>query len=98
MEDDLIYRYTMGNTRNAIASSSPEVARYGVSAEEAHRFGLSGGGTLELLLEFDPPLDSLDVLLRRLEAGELVRRIVDRNSGTITLEHADRPKDLLFVG
>jgi len=44
--------------------------RYGVSADEAHRFGLSCGGTLELILEFNPAWQSLDTLLVQLDEGQ----------------------------
>lgn len=47
IEDDLIERAR----RDQIDLSRPSVARYGVAADEAHRFGLPCGGTLELVLE-----------------------------------------------
>ena len=37
-----------------IPEGPPSFVKYGISADEAHRFGLPCGGTLELLLEFDP--------------------------------------------
>src|SRR5437868_7446256 len=49
IEDDLIFRYARG-----IPTGAPQHVKYGVTADEAHRFGLPCGGTLELLLEFDP--------------------------------------------
>jgi xanthine dehydrogenase accessory factor len=47
IEDDLIEKVRLG----ALALDRPEVVRYGVGAEEATRFGLPCGGTLELVLE-----------------------------------------------
>lgn len=46
IEDDLIHRY-----RYDLAERPPARVSYGVSAVEAHRFGLPCGGTLDLLLE-----------------------------------------------
>jgi xanthine/CO dehydrogenase XdhC/CoxF family maturation factor len=40
-----------------------------VTADEAHRFGLPCGGTLELLLEYDPDAPTLDRLVQLLEGG-----------------------------
>jgi xanthine/CO dehydrogenase XdhC/CoxF family maturation factor len=47
IEDDLIARMR----EKALAADAPEVVRYGVSGDEAARFGLPCGGTLELVLE-----------------------------------------------
>jgi len=56
IEDDLIAQYSKAN---AITDSAPVRLKYGISADEAHRFGLPCGGTLELLLEFNPDAASL---------------------------------------
>ncbi|PLC50910.1 cytochrome oxidase I [Pollutimonas subterranea] len=96
IEDDLIFRHTRAHGAQGIPHGLPQVVRYGVSADEAHQFGLPCGGTLELLLEFDPPHDSLAELVQRLETGELVRRTVSRLDGSVTLDHADEPEHLQF--
>ncbi|SAH99815.1 xanthine dehydrogenase accessory protein XdhC [Bordetella ansorpii] len=98
IEDDLIDRYTQAYGRGAIPGGPPELLRYGVSADEAHRFGLPCGGTLELLLEFDPDPGSLDRLVVRLDNGELVRREVDCRDGAVQLFGTDAPCDLQFDG
>lgn len=98
IEDDLIHRYTRAYGDGAIPQSTPEFVRYGVTADEAHRFGLPCGGTLELLLEFSPDGETLDALVRRLEAGELVQRTVDCASGAATLSKASAPEALHFDG
>jgi xanthine dehydrogenase accessory factor len=72
--------------------------RYGVSADEAHRFGLPCGGTLELLLEFNPDAASLQQLVAELEAGSLVKRSVDCSSGEVRLQTAEHPDALEFDG
>ncbi|AVS63291.1 cytochrome oxidase I, partial [Paracidovorax avenae] len=52
IEDDLLRRCLPGAAQ--WAGRAPERVRYGLTADEAHRFGLPCGGTLELLLEYDP--------------------------------------------
>ena len=63
IEDDLIYRFTQAYAHSqgatleepgVIPSGQPQRVKYGITADEAHRFGLPCGGTLELVLEFDP--------------------------------------------
>lgn len=46
IEDDLIHRYTTAYGGPGMPGGLPQVVRYGVSADEAHRFGLPCGGTL----------------------------------------------------
>src|SRR6478752_4518834 len=70
IEDDLIAKVREG----ALTLTKPELLRYGVGAEEATRFGLPCGGTLELMLEPLGPQSALDELLTRLIRGERVRR------------------------
>src|SRR5437867_7907041 len=47
VEDDLIDKVRSG----ALAARAPEVMTYGVTHEQAMRFGLPCGGTLQLVLE-----------------------------------------------
>ena len=98
IEDDLIFRHTRLHGGAGVAQAAPQLVRYGVSADEAHRFGLPCGGTLELLLEFRPDFAALDALVRQLEAGRLVQRTVDCATGTVTLEPALAPEALRFDG
>ena len=99
IEDDLIARHTRALNQNlGIPDGPPQQVRYGVSADEAHRFGLPCGGTLELLLEFNPDAASLQQLVTELEAGSLVKRSVDCRSGEVRLETAEHPNTLEFDG
>lgn len=98
IEDDLIHRYTRAYGEGSMPRSTPTLVRYGVTADEAHRFGLPCGGTLELLLEFDPEFTVLDELVRHLEAGQLVQRTVDCASGRVKLTPASEPELLFFDG
>lgn len=96
IEDDLIQRYTTAHGGAGLQSGVPEVVRYGVSAEEAHRFGLPCGGTLELVLEFDPCPLALERLLALLDGGSLVRRDLDLASGDVGLSATQRPEQFSF--
>ena len=95
IEDDLIYRFTQGK---GIPEGPPGFVKYGVTADEAHRFGLPCGGTLELLLEYDPDGASLARLVQTLERGELVQREVQLADGQVSLSSAPRPQPLLVDG
>jgi len=110
IEDDLIDQYTRAYSQHqapgqpgaegehavdrVIPSGAPKRIKYGISADEAHRFGLPCGGTLELLLEFDPdPLD-LKSLIESLEAGQLVQRTVELQTGRVALNACQKPAEL----
>lgn len=105
IEDDLIYRFTQayahsqGSTDEepgVIPSGAPQLVKYGITADEAHRFGLPCGGTLELLLEFDPDAPLLTQLVASLEHGELIHRRVNLPDGQVTLSVASSPQELHF--
>ncbi|MGE4405069.1 XdhC family protein [Pseudomonas sp.] len=99
IEDDLVHRYTRAyGGAGSIGQAPPAVVRYGVTADEAHRFGLPCGGTLGLLLEFQPDFTALDALVRQLESGRLVQRTVDCASGAVTLQAVSAPEALRFDG
>ncbi|MDZ3991513.1 XdhC family protein [Pseudomonas sp. Teo4] len=98
IEDDLIHRYTTAYGGSGIAQRGPDVVRYGVSADEAHRFGLPCGGTLELILEFSPSWHSLDELLAQLDAGSLVQRTLDLRTGEAQLTVTSTPTPFSFDG
>ncbi|MGE7991752.1 XdhC family protein [Pseudomonas sp. NPDC089554] len=92
IEDDLIHRYTTAYGGPGLPQSLPQQVRYGVTADEAHRFGLPCGGTLELVLEFDPDWPLLSQLLTQLDQGQLVRRQLDLASGQASLAATDTPE------
>ena len=101
IEDDLIYRFTQAyaNAQNSgetavIPSGAPQRVKYGITADEAHRFGLPCGGTLELLLEFDPDANQLDQLVLSLEQGKLMQRITVLADGNVSMQVSDMPTEL----
>jgi len=90
IEDDLIAQYAQASVQSnasprPILDGPPERVKYGISAEEAHRFGLPCGGTLELILEFNPDATTLKQLIESLEKGDLVQRTTDLQTGTVSL-------------
>lgn len=105
IEDDLIYRFTRAyaqpkgsapDSPQELPEGVPQMVKYGISADEAHRFGLPCGGTLELLLEFDPEVPGLDQLLLWLDQGHLVERSVELATGKASVALCSKPSDLLL--
>lgn len=103
IEDDLIYRFTQVYAQPAgtqpaepqqFPQGAPRLVKYGITADEAHRFGLPCGGTLELLLEFDPDVRGLEQLLSWLDQGKLVERTVQLASGAAQARLCDKPSEL----
>ena len=83
IEDDLVAR------RDQYSGRVPHFAAYGVSAEEARRFGLPCGGELEVIIEPEVAIGELEGLLEAIGAGRVVRRHVDLASGAWLLERGD---------
>jgi xanthine dehydrogenase accessory factor len=101
IEDDLIDRFTLAYAGSAnrqgkreIPSGVPQFIKYGISADEAHQFGLPCGGTLELLLEFDPDAALLAELVKALEAGQLMQRTVALATGQVMQSASIAPQEL----
>ena len=90
IEDDLIARFS----DSAMPDGPPTLVKYGVSADEAQRFGLPCGGTLELLLEYAPDAKLLEALVLELEGGKLMQRTVSLSNGAVQLNVADAPTEL----
>ena len=65
IEDDLIRRAAAGEFTGESGNTAAHLLRYGVTADEAHRFGLPCGGTLELVLEPAPDAALLEQLAQR---------------------------------
>ena len=84
IEDDLIERVR----QHGITRSTPELVSYGISANEAHRFGLPCGGTIELAIEPLTRASAIAELLVRLDRHELLARRLDLANGAVTLSVA----------
>ncbi len=84
IEDDLIDHVR----REGITRTKPEIVTYGITADQAHRFGLPCGGTIQLAIEPLSARSRVAELLERLERHELVARRLDLHSGEITLAPA----------
>ena len=85
IEDDLIENV---RAKGIAPDAKPHILSYGISADDAHRFGLPCGGTIELAIEPLHAGSGLRELLDRLEGGELLERRLDLNSGAVTLAAA----------
>ena len=100
VEDDLIAR-TKASFKAAPSSAElnqPALISYGVSQEEAARFGLPCGGTLRLVQE--PLLDTTWVaqLLARTSDHQLVARTLTLATGAVQLSSAVRGQAMQFDG
>ncbi len=93
VEDDLIDRVRHGERVGAAS-----LIAYGVSKEEAARFGLPCGGNLRLVQE--PLRDAawIDEVLERTARHELVARTLDLLSGAVRIESASRDEKFSFDG
>ncbi|ARP88892.1 hypothetical protein CAL14_00085 [Bordetella genomosp. 9] len=83
VEDDLIAR--------AVAGTLPRTAdrlTYGITADEAARFGLPCGGTLRLVVEPIEDTRWLDAVLEEVRQHRLMMRTVDLQTGEWTLSPA----------
>lgn len=94
IEDDLIALHRSSSQVSWQARTGVDKATYGITADEAHRFGLPCGGTIELLLEYNPCAAQLDLLVAQLDKGELVVRTVSLPDGHVTLQHTMAPAEL----
>ncbi|CAH0351681.1 XdhC family protein [Aquabacterium sp. CECT 9606] len=90
IEDDLIHRIREGGVQAACATEAPAVLRYGISADEAHRFGLPCGGTVELVLERVAAHSRLEALLQACQQRQGTERVLDLRTGHVTLHPVQR--------
>jgi xanthine dehydrogenase accessory factor len=81
-----------------IPDNTLQCVKYGVSADEAHRFGLPCGGTLELVLEFNPDAASLLALVQSLADGHMVQRRTGMADGQVELIDVNAPSPLIDDG
>ena len=93
IEDDLIDEVR----ERGITRARPEVLTYGVTADDAHRFGLPCGGTIQLVIEPLHAGSQISELLSRLTKHRLVARTLDLQSGSITLSDSSAATALVLT-
>ncbi len=85
IEDDLILRVRAGE----LGSDIPRATLYGATADEARRFGLPCGGSVQIVLEPLGPWSKLDELLQAIERQQVTCRTVTMSSGAVRLDPAE---------
>ena len=95
IEDDLLAKVKQQQGLQE-TSEKPEVVTYGVSAEEARRFGLPCGGTLRLVLEPLSSAASWKQVLEAIERREVVARKLDIKTGAARVTPADTNDETAF--
>lgn len=90
IEDDLIAAVR----EKGITRTRPEVVTYGISADEAHRFGLPCGGTIQLVVEPLGPHSRMEELLALAQRRVLSRRTLQLETGAVELSQASADDQL----
>ena len=94
IEDDLVYRLRKGDA----AFSKAGLTTYGSNAEEAQRFGLPCGGTVQVVLEPVTAASRLGELLMAIEERRGVERRLDLETGEVTLTDSGEGDRVEFDG
>jgi xanthine dehydrogenase accessory factor len=94
VEDDLIDKVRS----QAVAKDLPQLLTYGVTNEEATRWGLPCGGTLQVVLEPVTAASALGELLETISRQQLVKRRLDMKTGRVTLQPGQWQDALEFDG
>jgi xanthine dehydrogenase accessory factor len=94
IEDDLIAAVRA----HGIVRTQPELITYGISADEAHRFGLPCGGTIQLAVEPLGAASRMGELLDLAQRRVLTRRTLDLDSGAVVLAPASADEQLRVEG
>jgi xanthine dehydrogenase accessory factor len=94
IEDDIVER----SRREGAYVTRPQAVTYGVSAEDARKFGLPCGGTIQLVLEPLRGDSRIAELLVMVERGQLVARTLDLETASVRLAPARAADGLSFDG
>lgn len=78
--------------------AKPGMIAYGVTKDEAARFGLPCGGTLRLVQEPVHDVAWIEQVLARTTAHQLVARTLSLSTGLVTLADATRDQAMAFDG
>jgi len=95
VEDDLIARIRAGEYADL---QRPSLVAYGVTKEEASRFGLPCGGTLRLVQEPVRETQWIEAVLQGTAGYALLARTLTLATGEVTLREAHRGEALHFDG
>ncbi len=110
IEDDLIARTKADFNKNIDTAgvfiayeatkkiAKPAMIAYGVTKDEAARFGLPCGGTLRLVQESVHDVTWIEQVLTRTTAHQLVARTLSLSTGLVTLTDAKRDQAMTFDG
>ncbi len=82
VEDDLIEKVRA----RAVAADKPQLMTYGVTNEDATRWGLPCGGTLQVVLEPVSEQSGLGAMLEVISKQQLVKRRLEMDTGKVSLE------------
>jgi xanthine dehydrogenase accessory factor len=94
IEDDLMVRVW----EPGFSVSVPTVVTYGISADEAHRFGLPCGGTMQIVVEPIGAESGLEKVLEMVQDGQIAARSVDVSSGRVTVKPSEVAGSTMFDG
>ncbi|MDP1655089.1 MAG: XdhC family protein [Hylemonella sp.] len=100
VEDDLIARTKAALSAGTAdqTSTKPSLIAYGVTKEEAARFGLPCGGTLRLVQEPLREVSWVETLLARTAEHRLMARTLHLATGDVVLTDAVRGQGMTFDG
>jgi xanthine dehydrogenase accessory factor len=94
VEDDLIEKVRA----QAVAAAKPQLMTYGITNEDATRWGLPCGGTLQVVLEPVTEKSGLGTLLEVISKQQLARRRLEMDTGRVTVEPGRWSDALEFDG
>ena len=94
IEDDIVER----SRREGAYVTHPQQVTYGVSAEDARKFGLPCGGTIQLVQEPLTHQSRIAELLGLVEQGRLIARTLDFATARVSLAPARAADGLVFDG
>ncbi|WP_087686411.1 XdhC family protein [Pandoraea sp. PE-S2R-1] len=93
IEDDLLAKVADGFRPR----QRPHVQTYGLTADEAHRFGLPCGGTLELIIEVVTERSALEAMRAAINAGQLGTRELDLRTGEARVRLIRQPAAFAYT-
>jgi xanthine dehydrogenase accessory factor len=93
VEADLLARYR----DQQLATRYPTLINYGVDRQQATRFGLPCGGRLELVVEQIETATPFEILLDKMQRGELITRRLCLNSGEVSLHPASATDEFTYT-